>query len=79
MQMLIFKLLEKWGMDGFLSHTDKVAAFYEERRDILMESADRWLRGERNYKYNIQPILYSPLVYKVLLLRKAPGKLPDTN
>ncbi|XP_033632215.1 kynurenine/alpha-aminoadipate aminotransferase, mitochondrial-like [Asterias rubens] len=44
-QMLIFKLLEKWGMDGFLSHTDKVAAFYEERRDILMESADRWLRG----------------------------------
>ncbi|XP_022084401.1 kynurenine/alpha-aminoadipate aminotransferase, mitochondrial-like [Acanthaster planci] len=44
-QMLIFKLLEQWGMEGFLNHTDKVAAFYEERRDMIMESADRWLRG----------------------------------
>ncbi len=44
-QMLIFRLLEQWGMEGFLNHTDKVATFYEERRNMLMESADRWLRG----------------------------------
>ena len=33
-------------MEGFLNHTDKVATFYEERRDIIMESADRWLSGK---------------------------------
>ncbi|PIK44361.1 putative kynurenine/alpha-aminoadipate aminotransferase, mitochondrial isoform X2 [Apostichopus japonicus] len=44
-QMIIFKLLEKWGMDGFLAHSEKVAEFYQQRRDVMLRAADKWLTG----------------------------------
>ncbi|CAH1267494.1 AADAT [Branchiostoma lanceolatum] len=44
-QMILFLLLEKWGVDGFLQHCDRVSDFYQERRDHMIKSADRWLTG----------------------------------
>lgn len=44
-QMIILKLLEKWGMEGFLSHTEKVAEFYQQRRDMMLKAAEKWLTG----------------------------------
>lgn len=44
--MIIFKLLEKWGVNGFISHTEKVAEFYLQRRDAMLKATDKWLTGE---------------------------------
>ncbi|KAJ8028785.1 Kynurenine/alpha-aminoadipate aminotransferase, mitochondrial [Holothuria leucospilota] len=44
-QMIIFKLLEKWGLNGFISHTEKVAEFYLQRRDVMLKATEKWLTG----------------------------------
>ncbi|KAJ3201060.1 hypothetical protein HDU82_008395 [Entophlyctis luteolus] len=44
-QVLVFKVLDHWGLDGFLKHTRKVAAFYEEKSTAFMGSAQKHLKG----------------------------------
>ncbi|KAJ3155817.1 hypothetical protein HDU89_005375 [Geranomyces variabilis] len=44
-QMLAFALLDKWGKDGFLEHTKRVAGFYEKKRDAFLKAADKRLKG----------------------------------
>ncbi|KAJ3297136.1 hypothetical protein HK104_000792 [Borealophlyctis nickersoniae] len=44
-QMLVYSLLRKWGVNGFLAHTDKVAKFYLSKRDAFLGSANRQLNG----------------------------------
>ncbi|KAF8181268.1 PLP-dependent transferase [Pholiota molesta] len=44
-QAIVFKLLESWGHDGFMTHTHNVAAFYQEKRDIFERAMKRHLSG----------------------------------
>lgn len=44
-QMLVYKLLDQWGMDGFKAHIQKVKDFYSEKRDITLQAAEKHLRG----------------------------------
>ncbi|KAJ3316803.1 hypothetical protein HDU76_001541 [Blyttiomyces sp. JEL0837] len=44
-QMIVFKLLEQWGIEGFLSHTDEVATFYQEKCKIFLGLAEKHLKG----------------------------------
>ncbi|XP_018415539.1 PREDICTED: kynurenine/alpha-aminoadipate aminotransferase, mitochondrial isoform X2 [Nanorana parkeri] len=44
-QIMIHQLLQKWGVEGFLEHTDRVINFYKSQRDVMLASADKWLTG----------------------------------
>ncbi|XP_028932570.1 kynurenine/alpha-aminoadipate aminotransferase, mitochondrial isoform X1 [Ornithorhynchus anatinus] len=44
-QLLIARLLQQWGEEGFLEHVDRVMAFYRKQRDAMLASADKWLKG----------------------------------
>ncbi|KAJ3021667.1 hypothetical protein HKX48_008046 [Thoreauomyces humboldtii] len=44
-QCVALALLEQWGKDGFLAHTDRVAAFYRAKRDAFIEAAEKRLAG----------------------------------
>lgn len=44
-QMMVAKLLEKWGVDGFITHTRSVSSFYEEKSRMFLKAADRHLKG----------------------------------
>ncbi|GAB6029768.1 hypothetical protein CHUAL_005481 [Chamberlinius hualienensis] len=44
-QVIIHETLKRWGYNGFLEHTDKVAKFYESRRDRMVHYAKKWLTG----------------------------------
>ena len=43
--MIIYKLLDKWGIDGFLDHSDKVTDFYKQRRDVMLAAANKHMTG----------------------------------
>ncbi|KAI3596150.1 kynurenine alpha-aminoadipate aminotransferase [Moniliophthora roreri] len=44
-QVLALELLEKWGYEGFLTHTKGVSAFYGLKRDIFEQAMERHLKG----------------------------------
>jgi tryptophan aminotransferase len=44
-QVVAYKLLKNWGVEGFLSHSDAVAAFYAERREKFEFYARKHLDG----------------------------------
>ncbi|KAJ3023775.1 UNVERIFIED_CONTAM: hypothetical protein HDU68_008458 [Siphonaria sp. JEL0065] len=44
-QMLVYKVLQHWGIEGFLKHTASVSAFYEEKGNAFMKSAEKYLKG----------------------------------
>lgn len=44
-QALALLLLEHWGIEGFLQHTDRVADFYRDKRDKIERVARKWLDG----------------------------------
>jgi hypothetical protein len=44
--MVLLKLLQTWGLKGFLEHAEKTALFYRERRDVLAAHLERHLRSD---------------------------------
>uniref|UniRef100_A0A2D4MGM3 Kynurenine/alpha-aminoadipate aminotransferase, mitochondrial n=1 Tax=Micrurus spixii TaxID=129469 RepID=A0A2D4MGM3_9SAUR len=44
-QLMIAQLLQQWGMNGFLDHVDSVVDFYKQQRDVMLNAADKWLKG----------------------------------
>eukprot|EP01087_Luapelamoeba_hula_P005909 TRINITY_DN1596_c0_g1_i4.p2 TRINITY_DN1596_c0_g1~~TRINITY_DN1596_c0_g1_i4.p2 ORF type:complete len:191 (-),score=35.13 TRINITY_DN1596_c0_g1_i4:41-613(-) len=44
-QMLLLRLLEKWGPEGLESHLKSIRAGYRNRRDNIAASAERHLKG----------------------------------
>ena len=42
-QVLVSELFSKWGIDGFLNHTQKVQEFYQNQRDAMVEAANKHL------------------------------------
>ncbi|GAA5850864.1 hypothetical protein JCM9279_006221 [Rhodotorula babjevae] len=44
-QAMVLVLLNKWGLDGFVAHTQRVAAFYKAKRDMFERVAHRYLDG----------------------------------
>ena len=44
-QVISFELLNRWGIEGFLDHVTKIEAFYQKRRDIMLEAANKHLTG----------------------------------
>ncbi|GAA6035993.1 hypothetical protein JCM8097_005204 [Rhodosporidiobolus ruineniae] len=44
-QAMVLVLLHKWGLDGFLAHTRRVAAFYKDKRDAFEQVAHKYLDG----------------------------------
>ncbi|KAG8134762.1 putative Kynurenine-alpha-aminoadipate aminotransferaseserine-threonine-like protein, partial [Naja naja] len=44
-QLMIAQLLQQWGLNGFLGHVDSVVDFYKQQRDVMLNAADKWLKG----------------------------------
>ena len=44
-QIMVSKLMDRWGKRGFDEHAAKVARFYCQRRDVLLAAAERHLTG----------------------------------
>lgn len=44
-QALAATLLQKWGLEGFYKHIESVGKFYEEKRNVFLECAERRLKG----------------------------------
>ncbi|KAG6914741.1 hypothetical protein DXG01_015652 [Tephrocybe rancida] len=44
-QVIAFKLLNSWGYDTFVKHTQKVAQFYRGKRDVFEAAMNRHLSG----------------------------------
>lgn len=44
-QVIVNKLLQSWGYHGFKDHTDRVAAFYREKRDVFQKAMKKHLEG----------------------------------
>ncbi|XP_026555479.1 kynurenine/alpha-aminoadipate aminotransferase, mitochondrial isoform X1 [Pseudonaja textilis] len=44
-QLMIAELLQQWGLNGFLDHVDSVVDFYKQQRDVMLNAADKWLKG----------------------------------
>ncbi len=44
-QAIVLVLLQKWGFDGFIAHTHRVAAFYKQKRDMFEAAAHKHLDG----------------------------------
>ncbi|XP_063166372.1 kynurenine/alpha-aminoadipate aminotransferase, mitochondrial [Candoia aspera] len=44
-QLMITQLLQQWGLKGFLDHVDSVVNFYKKQRDVMLNAADKWLKG----------------------------------
>ena len=42
---LNFILLQMWGIEGFMDHVTSIEAFYQRRRDIMLEAAHKHLTG----------------------------------
>ncbi|XP_038055167.1 kynurenine/alpha-aminoadipate aminotransferase, mitochondrial-like [Patiria miniata] len=52
-QMIIHKLLKKWGPAGFEDHVQRIVAFNREKRLHALAMADHWLKGFA--EWNIPP------------------------
>jgi len=44
-QTFALSILRRWGVFGFMEHAKKTAAFYKQKRDIFIESAEKYLNG----------------------------------
>jgi len=44
-QYVVLELLKRWGLKGFFSHVDTIEQFYLERRDAMVEAAQKHLAG----------------------------------
>ncbi|KAI8899764.1 pyridoxal phosphate-dependent transferase [Globomyces pollinis-pini] len=48
-QMLVYQVLEKWGHDGFIKHTEQVAKFYKERSEKFVACLEKHLKGKATW------------------------------
>ncbi|CAA7262140.1 unnamed protein product [Cyclocybe aegerita] len=44
-QLIIFRLLDSWGYDGFAAHVQRVAEFYKAKRDVFERAMRKHLTG----------------------------------
>lgn len=44
-QVIAHELLKMWGIEGFMDHVTSIEAFYQRRRDIMIEAAHKHLTG----------------------------------
>ncbi|KIK63939.1 hypothetical protein GYMLUDRAFT_40149 [Collybiopsis luxurians FD-317 M1] len=45
-QLITFRLLQSWGYDTFLAHTQSVSTFYKGKRDIFERQLQKWLGSD---------------------------------
>ena len=69
-QVVAYKLLENWGVEGFLSHSDAVAAFYAERREKFEAFAHKHLKGLASW--------VSPVAGMFLWIDLSPAGIEDS-
>lgn len=50
MQAITLALVEKWGYDGFFTHTEVVAEFYREKRDTFEKALQTHLGDLAEWK-----------------------------
>ncbi|KAL9646146.1 hypothetical protein ABK040_008023 [Willaertia magna] len=48
-QMLIYKVLEGWGLAGFKKHVNYIQQFYKKKRDDLAECVEKYLKDHVDY------------------------------
>ncbi len=48
-QMVTYKVLEHWGMEGLQNHVKQVQAFYREKRDTFIGLVDKYLKDHITY------------------------------
>lgn len=46
-QMMLYKVLEDWGMDGFLKHAENTAELYKTKRDQCLAAMEKHLKGRK--------------------------------
>ena len=44
-QMALYKVLEDWGIEGFLKHAETTAEFYKTKRDQCLAIMEKHLKG----------------------------------
>ncbi|XP_061181725.1 kynurenine/alpha-aminoadipate aminotransferase, mitochondrial-like isoform X2 [Saccostrea echinata] len=44
-QMILHKILENWGLEGFLKHTENTVEFYKNKRDQCLKTMEKHLSG----------------------------------
>ncbi|KAJ3106994.1 hypothetical protein HK100_003655 [Physocladia obscura] len=44
-QLLVYKTVQHWGLQGFFEHTQNVSKFYKQKGDVFLASAERHLKG----------------------------------
>lgn len=44
-QMMLYKVLEDWGIDGFLKHAENTAELYKRKRDQCLAAMEKHLKG----------------------------------
>ena len=45
-QVLVSKLFEKWGFEGFEAHIKQVQSFYQSQRDAMLRCLNKHLKGK---------------------------------
>ena len=40
-----FNPIQMWGIEGFMNHVASIEAFYQNRRDIMLDAANKHLTG----------------------------------
>lgn len=48
-QIMLYSVLKDWGRDGFVKHVKNVQKFYTERRDCIVSSVEKHLKGLVEY------------------------------
>ncbi|KAI8059197.1 pyridoxal phosphate-dependent transferase [Gongronella butleri] len=49
-QLVTFEVLNQWGIDGFFSHVKRVSAFYREKRDLFVDSLNKYMKGRADWE-----------------------------
>ncbi|CAH1776831.1 unnamed protein product [Owenia fusiformis] len=44
-QLVLYQILNTWGVSGYKAHTERVAELHKQKRDCMLLAADKYLRG----------------------------------
>ncbi|EKM78973.1 hypothetical protein AGABI1DRAFT_75553 [Agaricus bisporus var. burnettii JB137-S8] len=75
-QVIAYRLLDSWGYQGFKIHTDRVAQFYKEKRDVFQAAMKKYLDG---YAEWVAPEAGMFFWFKLILSKELDGGEGDSD
>ncbi|EKM78964.1 hypothetical protein AGABI1DRAFT_75541 [Agaricus bisporus var. burnettii JB137-S8] len=75
-QVIAYRLLERWGYQGFKAHADRVALFYKEKRDVFQAAMRKYLDG---YAEWVVPEAGMFFWFKLILNKELDGGEGDSD